>query len=567
MPASICSILSKTFAKFLWGALDHRAIHWISLDNVCRPKENGGLGFVDFKTKNRAMLCKWLWRYGSEPNCLWRRVIAAIYEHDHRAIFPANLSPRNKSLVWRNITNYLAKPDNCFEKNISISLGDGKRIQFWTDNWLSEGPLKVKHPRIFAIASKKAGFISDFGCFANGVWQWKIELRRNLFDWELDAWSSFMNNISNACFRQNSTDNLRWKACSSGMFSVKSFRNVLSPADAQPDFIWKCVWSAKAPMNVLAFVWKVIHGRIPTKVELLKRNINSVQSDLCPLCLTNSETIEHLLCHCSISWRVWNKWCSIWNINIVVPFSIKDFLLGWFDYPHSKFDQQIWSLSAICMLWSIWCMRNEVVFKGSKVDASKIFEVAIIRLGWWCKAKWPEAIKSISDVTYWPALFSSIRTVNPSTKRDSFQWVPPRKREMKFNIDGVVAGSFGPAGIGGCLRNEESKSLIIFSKHVGNMDATSAEITAIHEALLLFKQSRWNKSAYLIIESDCKLAVEWVMNPGISPLSFRHLIMDCLEIGRGIKWKITHILRESNGMADKLAKKGISLKQNIVELN
>ncbi|KAL4346427.1 hypothetical protein GQ457_17G000750 [Hibiscus cannabinus] len=50
---------------------------------------------------------------------------------------------------------------------------------------------------------------------------------------------------------------------------------------------------------------------------------------------------------------------------------------------------------------------------------------------------------------------------------------------------------FGEAGIGGCLRNEQSKCLISFSKSIGMSDVTSAEIAAISEAVKLFRNSAW----------------------------------------------------------------------------
>ncbi|KAK8657291.1 hypothetical protein V6N13_035541 [Hibiscus sabdariffa] len=42
--------------------------------------------------------------------------------------------------------------------------------------------LKVVFPRIFALAACKGGVIADFGHFVEGVWQWKIEMRRCLCD-------------------------------------------------------------------------------------------------------------------------------------------------------------------------------------------------------------------------------------------------------------------------------------------------------------------------------------------------------------------------------------------------
>ncbi|KAK8502480.1 hypothetical protein V6N12_005467 [Hibiscus sabdariffa] len=66
-------------------------------------------------------------------------------------------------------------------------------------------------------------------------------------------------------------------------------------------------------------------------------------------------------------------------------------------------------------------------------------------------------------------------------------WIPPPQGYLKFNIDGAVKGSYGDAGIGGCLRNDKSQCLISFSKSVGLSDVTTAEIRALVEACKLFK--------------------------------------------------------------------------------
>ncbi|KAL4352909.1 hypothetical protein GQ457_06G017170 [Hibiscus cannabinus] len=68
-------------------------------------------------------------------------------------------------------------------------------------------------------------------------------------------------------------------------------------------------------------------------------------------------------------------------------------------------------------------------------------------------------------------------------------WVVPLMSSFKFNVDGVVIGGFNRAGIGGILRNLKNVSLLFFSKAVGCLDATLAELLATKEALYLFSNS------------------------------------------------------------------------------
>lgn len=54
-------------------------INWVSWKSICRPVEHGGLGIYSIPETNRALLSKWLWKFGLEDQALWRRVVAAKY--------------------------------------------------------------------------------------------------------------------------------------------------------------------------------------------------------------------------------------------------------------------------------------------------------------------------------------------------------------------------------------------------------------------------------------------------------------------------------------------------------
>ena len=48
-------------------------------ERVCTPLAQGGLGVRDIISFNKALLGKWLWRFGIEESKLWRRVVAIKY--------------------------------------------------------------------------------------------------------------------------------------------------------------------------------------------------------------------------------------------------------------------------------------------------------------------------------------------------------------------------------------------------------------------------------------------------------------------------------------------------------
>ncbi|XVF43014.1 hypothetical protein PTKIN_Ptkin02bG0006400 [Pterospermum kingtungense] len=90
--------------------------------------------------------------------------------------------------------------------------------------------------------------------------------------------------------------------------------------------------------------------------------------------------------------------------------------------------------------------------------------------------------------------------------------------------DGSSQGKPDPAGIGGVLRDHIGKELIRFSKAIGVKDSNMAELLAIREALIVFISSPWVYSKGLIIESDSKVATNWVLNPAAAAAAWKHVI-------------------------------------------
>ena len=46
------------------------------------PITNGGLGITKLTTFNKALLGKWLWRFGIEENRFWRRVVTLKFREE-----------------------------------------------------------------------------------------------------------------------------------------------------------------------------------------------------------------------------------------------------------------------------------------------------------------------------------------------------------------------------------------------------------------------------------------------------------------------------------------------------
>ena len=80
--------IEKLKRCFLWkGSSDKRKIHWVGWDTVCLSKRKGGLGLGTISVMNKALLAKWIWRYGNGPDTLWKRVLKAKYDLESLILF------------------------------------------------------------------------------------------------------------------------------------------------------------------------------------------------------------------------------------------------------------------------------------------------------------------------------------------------------------------------------------------------------------------------------------------------------------------------------------------------
>lgn len=59
---------------------------------------------------------------------------------------------------------------------------------------------------------------------------------------------------------------------------------------------------------------------------------------------------------------------------------------------------RIWRLVPIAMLWSVWMLRNDCVFKGSQPNMDDLGETVKVRVGLWAKFGLPEFHYTVHDV-------------------------------------------------------------------------------------------------------------------------------------------------------------------------
>jgi hypothetical protein len=96
---------------------------------------------------NQALLGKWLWRFGTETELLWRRIIAMKYGCDQGGWCSKPVLGTYGVSLWKSIW----KDWDSFRRFINFEVGDGSKVIFWHDVWCGVTPLKEVFPDLFSI--------------------------------------------------------------------------------------------------------------------------------------------------------------------------------------------------------------------------------------------------------------------------------------------------------------------------------------------------------------------------------------------------------------------------------
>lgn len=97
---------------------------------MCLQKKEGGMGFRDPYSFNKALLAKQAWRIWQNPNSLLSRIYKGRYHHS--STFLQSSNPKKASCGWRSIQ----VDKDLLQKGLCSMIGDGKDTNVWLDHWL-----------------------------------------------------------------------------------------------------------------------------------------------------------------------------------------------------------------------------------------------------------------------------------------------------------------------------------------------------------------------------------------------------------------------------------------------
>nr|GEV09344.1 RNA-directed DNA polymerase, eukaryota, reverse transcriptase zinc-binding domain protein [Tanacetum cinerariifolium] len=203
--------LSFSRDKFFNGVeLNSKKSIWVKWSNVLSSKDKGGLGVSSLYALNRDLMFKWVWRFTTQQDLLWTRVIKAIYGEDGRIGDGSKHVPKS---IWCGIVQEL----KAFKSK--------------------ESALKHRFPRLYAL---------------------ELELLQ-------DAIGSVVLGTAD--------DRWFWALEGSEEFSVSSIRKTIDDYTL-PNVSSQTRWIKEVPIKVNIHAWKVRLDCLPTRLKLSRKSLD-----------------------------------------------------------------------------------------------------------------------------------------------------------------------------------------------------------------------------------------------------------------------------------------------------
>ncbi|GKC84708.1 RNA-directed DNA polymerase, eukaryota, reverse transcriptase zinc-binding domain protein [Tanacetum coccineum] len=377
VPSSILNSLEVIRSRFFNGH-EHKSnkATWFKWNKVLTSKEKGGLGVSSLFALNRGLLFKWLWRFYSQKDSLWTKVIKALYGEDGSLDKVGASAART---CWTTIVQEVkviqAQGINIHDF-IKLKLGNGEDSRFWLDKWYEGGVLKRLFPRVYALELDKNISVSSKLKAPSLVTTFRRNARSGIEQTQFDSMAEIMKTISLV----PRVDRYIWSLENDGSFSVASIRKTLDDNRFQEESL-STRWVKSVPIKVNILAWKVKSNALPTRFNISRRGMD-IDSIDCPICKMGVETTSHVFFQCNVVRQVMRKISSWWNVEYMEVNSYEEWR-SWLVSTRIRSNIKVIIEGIYYGLWWVmWNFRNKILFD------TKIPEKVQEYTGMKCNIQW-----------------------------------------------------------------------------------------------------------------------------------------------------------------------------------
>ncbi|KAL8540810.1 hypothetical protein ACS0TY_002142 [Phlomoides rotata] len=271
--------------------------------------------------------------------------------------------------------------------------------------------------------------------------------------------------------------------------------------------LWQQVWSMDVIPKIRFFTWRMLHGILPTSINLISR-FHDVDP-MCVRCGEDIETMEHCLRYC--------PWVSqYWDLFPVHIGRNGGTVVEWVSDVWKGLDNEL-RCCFLTALWGLWFDRNKVLFEKEISSQAKVHV--------WVGRHRGEYLES--------------RRRNPVPTRPSCSkgvWIPPELGRVKLNADASVKIGVGWS-IAGVVRDDGGRVKWCYGQRFDGLEF------AIE-----------NGVRDVVVETDSQMVIRALLAPKPDLSHFERVIRSILEVATLFD-RVTYswVRRTGNCVAHRLA--------------
>ncbi|GKB69834.1 RNA-directed DNA polymerase, eukaryota, reverse transcriptase zinc-binding domain protein, partial [Tanacetum coccineum] len=279
VPMKVLQRMESIRSRFFSGVdLNSKKSIWVKWSKVLCYKEKGGLGVSSLYALNRALMCKWVWRFTTQKNLLWTRVIK------YSSAKMEKISKEIQRLVKVHLAKHSPGGGNIEDK---------------------------RYPRLYALEVKKTVDVASKLSQENLTWSFRRAPRSGVEQDQLTDLTTYVEGVVLGV----TPDRWYWTLDGSGEFSVASARKVIDD-NRFSEVSTQTRWIKAVPIKVNIHAWKVRMDCLPTRLNISRRGID-IPSILCPVCGSVTESSSHLFFDCLVAKDNFRKICRWWEVDFM----------------------------------------------------------------------------------------------------------------------------------------------------------------------------------------------------------------------------------------------------------
>ena len=297
LPSSCLKDVERLCSAFLWSGPELKTskakIRW---EDVCLPKEEGGLGLRPLKEMNTVHSLKLIWRIHSARNSLWVQWVQC-YLIRKGSFWSIKETTSSGSWIWKKLLRLRAVAKQYFRMEVR----SGQQTYFWYEAWSRLGRLQevLGERGSIVLGIPASATVSEV--LDNHRRRRRSRHRESIFNQVEDEIDALRLDPS------REEDIPLWKQKEevyTNVFSTRKTWRLLR--SARPVCEWaKGIWFQQSTPKFSFLVWVALHQRLQTcdRMTLWSTAVNPV----CILCNEEHETCRHLFFSCKYSTQVWKS--------------------------------------------------------------------------------------------------------------------------------------------------------------------------------------------------------------------------------------------------------------------